>query len=158
MKERLRGEITAAFQALNNAAKEIRLPTIKEIERVEGNPYERLLTFEGSAESAGATRILQNFAARNREYFKWAWEYQPWATSLVIIDLPAREFPSIVELNLRLRSENKELVSGERKARRLVERAAGHGKPPVKIEIKAAVEAKTAMLKIQVGGQGLNIK
>lgn len=162
MKERLRGEITAAFQAFNNAAKELRLPTIKEIERVEGNPYERLLTFEGSAESAGATRILQNleayFTAQNREYFKRAWEYQPWATSLVIYGLPAREFPSIVELDLRLRSENKELGWGERKARRLVGRAAEHGKPPVKIEFKTAAEAKTAMLKIQLGGQGLNVK
>ena len=71
MKERLRGEITAAFQAFNNTAKELRLPTIKQIERVEGNLYERLLTFEGSAESVGATRILQNleayFTVQNRE-------------------------------------------------------------------------------------------
>ncbi len=112
MKERLRGEITAAFQAFNNAAKEIRLPTIKEMERVEGNSYGRLLTFEGSAESAGPTRILKNleayFTEQNREYFIGAWEYQPWVTSLVIYCLPAREFQSIVELDLRLRSENKE--------------------------------------------------
>ena len=60
MNERLKGEITAAFQAFNNATRNLRLPTIKEIEKVEGNGYERLLTFEMSAESAETKAILRN--------------------------------------------------------------------------------------------------
>ena len=53
----------AAFQAFNNATKKLRLPTIKEIEHMVGNQYERLLTFEGLAESADTNRVLQNLVA-----------------------------------------------------------------------------------------------
>ncbi len=155
MKERLRGEITAAFQAFNNATKELRLPTIKEIEHVVGNQYERLLTFEGSAESADSQKVLQNliayFTAQDRVYFKRAWEYQPWATSLVIYGLKAIDFHSVNELDICLRKENTELGWGERKAKRLVGRAAEYGKPPVKVEFKTAAEAKEAMYKLRLG-------
>ena len=153
MKKKLRGEITAAFQAFNNATPELRLPVIKDIERVEGNSHERLLTFEGSAESAEAKFILRNlvayFSAQDREYFKRAWEYQPYAASLVIYGLAAKEFHSINELDVKLRMENKTLNW----AARLVGRAAEHGKPPVRVEFKTAADAKRAILNLYLGGK-----
>ena len=162
MKERLRGEITAAFQAFNNASPDLRLPAIKDVGHTEGYPYERLLTFEGSAESAEAKKVLQDliayFTAQDRDYFKRAWEHQPWATSLVVYGLPARDFHSIKELDIKLRMENKELRWGERKARRLVGKAAEHGKPPLRVEFESAAEAKKAMMTLRLGGNLLTVK
>ncbi len=54
--------------------------------------------------------------------------------------------------------ENKSLNWGERKARRLVGRAAEHGKPPVQIEFKTAADAKRAMLNLNLGGKPLIVK
>ena len=103
----------AKLQAFNNSMKMLRLPTIKEIEHVVGNQYERLLTFEGSAESADTNRVLQNlvayFTAQDTAYFKRAWEYQPWATSLVIYRLKSIDFYSVIEMDICLRNENTEL-------------------------------------------------
>ena len=162
MKERLKGEITAAFQAFNNATPDLRLPTIKEIERVEGNGYERLFTFEESAELAETSAILRNlieyFSVQDRDYFKRVWKFQPYATCLVIYGLAEKYFHSINKLEVKLRIENKSLNWGERKSRRLVGRAAEHGKPPVQVEFKTAKDAKRAILNLNLGGKPLIVK
>ena len=162
MKERLKGEVTAAFQAFNNATQDLRLPLIKDIENIDGNGFERLLTFEGTAETAEPKTVLRNltayFSAQDRDYFKRAWVYQPYATSLVIYGLAAKDHHLINELDIKLRIENKNLRWGERKARRMVGRAAEHGKPPVRIEFETAADAKKAMFELQLGGNPLTVK
>ncbi len=99
MKEGLKEEITAAFQTFHNATQDLRLPTIKEIERVEGNRYEKLLTFEESAESAETPAILKNLiaycSAQDMDYFNRSWEFKPYAMCLLIYSLPAKELHSI---------------------------------------------------------------
>ncbi len=162
MKERLKGEITAAFQAFNNPTPDLRLPTIKEIERVEGNDYERLLIFEGSAESAETNTILRNliayFSVQDRDFFRRALEFQPYATCLVIYGLATKDFHSINELVVNILIKKKSLNWVERKTRSLVGRAVEHGKPPVQVEFKTAADTKRAILNLNLEEKPLIVK